>query len=185
VAATPRAQRSRSGAVPSEQAYVSAQQPASAQDARFPSAHAYASWPCGVVEAAPEGTPAPGRLSLAEASAVLPAAVRMRSSEEFTAVVRFGRRAGCSTLVVHALTTAADASGGTPRIGLIVGRAVGGAVSRNRTRRQLRHLMRSRLGSLPTSCRVVIRALRPAGGASSATLASDLDRCLARALAMR
>ncbi|HYJ66843.1 MAG TPA: ribonuclease P protein component [Nocardioidaceae bacterium] len=113
---------------------------------------------------------------------MLPAAARMRSSEEFTAVVRFGRRAGCPTLVVHALAVSPEVASASARVGLIVGRAVGGAVARNRTRRQLRHLMRDRLRSLPTSCRVVIRALRPAGGSSSATLASDLDRCLARVL---
>jgi ribonuclease P protein component len=110
----------------------------------------------------------------------MPARTRLRSSGEFAAVLRAGRRAGSRTVVVHALAPAAGASPTSPLVGFIVGRTVGGAVVRNRTRRRLRHLMRERLDRLPVACHVVVRALAPAGSASSVTLGSDLDRCLAQ-----
>ena len=93
--------------------------------------------------------------------------------------MRHGRRAGSRTVVVHVLP-AADEERTSPQVGFVVGRAVGGAVVRNRTRRRLRHLMRERLDALPAGSRVVVRALPPAGSASSRVLAADLDRCLAQ-----
>ena len=69
-----------------------------------------------------------------------------------------------------------------PQVGFIVGRAVGGAVTRNAVRRRLRHLIRDRLGRLPQNARVVVRALPPAGSLTSAALAADLDAALERLL---
>lgn len=66
------------------------------------------------------------------------------------------------------------------RIGLVVSRAVGNSVTRNQVKRRLRHLAREHVSSLPGSAVLVIRALPPAAGASSAELASDLERCLQR-----
>jgi ribonuclease P protein component len=111
---------------------------------------------------------------------VLPAGARIRSREEFRAVVRGGRRAGSATVVVHALVDRPGQPGDSPRIGFIVGRTVGGAVTRNRVRRRLRHLMRERLASLPDAPLIIVRALTPAGVASTRRLAADLDHCLTR-----
>lgn len=110
----------------------------------------------------------------------MPAGARLRSSSEFATVIRTGRRAGSRTVVVHALTPAEGVAGGSPRVGFVVGRAVGGAVVRNRTRRRLRQLMVERIDAVPAACRMVVRALAPAGSASSRVLGSDLDRCLAQ-----
>ena len=51
------------------------------------------------------------------------------------------------------------------RIGFVVGRGVGGSVVRSQVSRRLRH---------------VVRALGPAGAATSAALAADVDRAFAR-----
>jgi ribonuclease P protein component len=110
---------------------------------------------------------------------VLPAAARIRSHQEFAAVMRTGRRAGSRTVVVHALGPDAGATDAATRIGFVVGRAVGGAVARNQVRRRLRHLMRDRLSTLPASSRFVVRALAPAVDVSYRTLGTDVDRCLA------
>jgi ribonuclease P protein component len=64
------------------------------------------------------------------------------------------------------------------RVGFIVGRNVGGAVVRNRVRRRLRHLLRDRVGVLAPGTLIVVRALAPAAGASSAELANDVDSAL-------
>ncbi|VXC51360.1 Ribonuclease P protein component (fragment) [Aeromicrobium sp. 9AM] len=60
-------------------------------------------------------------------------------------------------------------------------KAVGSAVDRNRVKRQLRHLMRDRVGALPEGSRVVVRALPAAHGVRATTLAEHLDAALARA----
>jgi ribonuclease P protein component len=106
---------------------------------------------------------------------VLPAAHRLRSSREFTSVVRGGRRAGRPLLTVHLDT---DGTGRTA--GLVVSKAVGGSVVRHRVSRRLRHLLASRLAELPEGTRLVVRAAPAAGSASSAELGADLDRALAR-----
>jgi len=64
------------------------------------------------------------------------------------------------------------------RAGFVVSKAVGGAVVRNRVRRRLRHLMRSRLDLLPDRTDVVVRALPGAANRTYAALGADLDGAL-------
>lgn len=66
------------------------------------------------------------------------------------------------------------------RVGFVVSKAVGTAVTRNRVKRRLRHLMRERVPVLGDGSLVVVRALPPAAEASYADLGVELDRCLAR-----
>lgn len=71
-----------------------------------------------------------------------------------------------------------------PRVGLVVSKAVGNAVVRNRVKRRLRHLAREHLaglGSLPGPVVLVVRALPAAATASYVELGRDLARCLDRA----
>ena len=108
---------------------------------------------------------------------MLPRAHRLTASGDFRRATREGRRAGSTTLVVHLLVT----PGTEPvRVGFVVSKAVGNAVTRNRVQRRLRHLAREHLASLPGSAVLVVRALPAAAAASSAELASDLERCLGR-----
>jgi len=78
-------------------------------------------------------------------------------------------------LVVHAHPAGPDVP---TRVGFIVGRNVGGSVVRHRVQRRLRHLLRDRVGAIEPGTLVVVRALAPAAGASSAELATDLDSAL-------
>jgi ribonuclease P protein component len=111
---------------------------------------------------------------------VLPAERRLRRREDFTATVRHGRRAAATGLVVHVLSRPTA----TPsRAGFIVGRSVGPAVDRNRLRRQLRHLLVPRLGSLPTGTDVVVRVTPAAATVGRRRLATTLDQVLDRAAA--
>src|SRR6185369_5030185 len=73
--------------------------------------------------------------------------------------LRMRTRAGRATLVVHYL--APDPAAGqapTARVGFVVGRTVGNSVTRHRTVRRLRHLVRDRLGRLPAGSILVVRA---------------------------
>ena len=114
---------------------------------------------------------------------MLPAAHRLTSARSFRSVIRDGRRAGSRTLVVHlALDPGAGHEGGTPRVGLVVSRAVGNSVVRHRVQRRLRHLVREQLDVLPASALLVVRATPAAAGAASRELGADLDRCLQRVM---
>ena len=117
---------------------------------------------------------------------MLPAAHRLKDGATFREAIRSGRRAGRRTLVVHLLVggtvagTDARIDPVPPRVGFVVSKAVGNAVIRNQVKRRLRHLAREHVSSLPGSAVLVVRALPPAAGASSAELANDLERCLQR-----
>ena len=107
---------------------------------------------------------------------MLPAVHRLRSSTDFSEVVRRGRRAGRPTLTVHLL----PGPEGPVRAGLVVSKAVGGSVVRHQVARRLRHQLRDRLLALPAGTRLVVRAAAPAGTATSAALGSDLDVALGK-----
>ncbi|MDQ4102652.1 MAG: ribonuclease P protein component [Actinomycetota bacterium] len=118
---------------------------------------------------------------------MLPAATRLTRRDDFATAVQRGRRAARGSVVVHlACACAGDSVSSVgppadPKVGFIVGRAVGGSVVRHRVQRRLRHLMRRRLADLPPGALVVVRALPSSAGAGSAELAEDLDRALRRA----
>jgi ribonuclease P protein component len=105
------------------------------------------------------------------------AAHRLTGSAQFSLAIRTGRRAGSDTLVVH---LARPGAAGPPRIGFVVSRAVGNAVTRNRVKRRLRELVRVERERLPTGSLLVVRALPAAASASYGELRSDLARCLSR-----
>jgi ribonuclease P protein component len=105
---------------------------------------------------------------------VLPAAARLRRRQEFTDVVRRGRRTSRGPLTFHLVS---DAAGAT-QVGFVIGKVVGPAVVRNRLRRRLRHLLRTRLVGLPVGTRLVVRARPGAGELDSAALGALLDVAL-------
>jgi ribonuclease P protein component len=102
----------------------------------------------------------------------------MRRSADFQQTVRRGARGGRDTLVVH-LTTTTDP--GPPAVGLVVSKAVGNAVTRNRVRRRLRALLAARVHRWAPGTLVVVRAQPDAASATSAQLARDLDGGIAAA----
>ena len=98
-------------------------------------------------------------------------------------------------MVVHLLVdTAAGATSDAPdrgtapivpsvaRAGLVVAKAVGPAVTRNRVKRRLRHLLREQLADLPSASRVVVRARPDAALADYGQLREALRRSLGTAL---
>jgi ribonuclease P protein component len=117
---------------------------------------------------------------------VLSARHRLRSSTDFATVFRGARgaggsRAGSRIIVVHINKTDVRA-GLPPRVGLVVSKAVGNAVVRNRTKRVLRALMSDRIDRLPAGVDVVIQAKTDLPAVPTAVLAQDLDKLLATVL---
>ena len=113
---------------------------------------------------------------------MLAAGRRLRRSGDFTAAVRAGRRAGRGGLVVHLLIT--DPTN-PARAGFVVSRAVGNAVTRNRVRRRLRHLVRSHMAELPPGADLVVRVLPAAATQSYDQLGSDLAAAITAARTAR
>jgi ribonuclease P protein component len=113
----------------------------------------------------------------------LATAQRLRRRGEFAAAVRGGRRAGRGVIVVHlVLPEPGSGPARSPRAGFVVSKAVGGAVVRNRVKRQLRHLVRTRLAVLPEGADLVVRTRPEAAGRSASELAVDLDAALDAAM---
>lgn len=102
----------------------------------------------------------------------------MRSTEEFRNAVRRGVRTGRATLVVHA---SAPGSVEGVRVGFVVSKAVGDAVTRNRVKRRLRHLCVLELPQTPPGTRVVVRAL-PRAATHPHEVADDLDKAWEKTL---
>jgi ribonuclease P protein component len=103
---------------------------------------------------------------------LLPAAARIRRRDDFSAAIRGGSRTGRTLLTGHLLI---EPGAAPPRVGFVVSRAVGGAVVRNKVRRRLRELVRSRLNSLPAGSLLVVRANPRAATARQSELAAELD----------
>jgi ribonuclease P protein component len=120
---------------------------------------------------------------------VLSSTNRLTSPEHFREVVRRGRRRGGQLIVVHLWASATPIQHGSlpagPRVGFVVSRAVGPAVTRNLVKRRLRHLSRGRLDLLPPGSMLVVRALPAAAEASYDELAHELDRCLIKVSATK
>lgn len=92
-------------------------------------------------------------------------------------------RAGSRTLMVHVYQRDDVVIQGGPRFGLVVSKQVGNAVTRHAVSRKLRNVVvqRELVDKLGRSCDVVIRALPPAGAATSDELARDLEKALDKA----
>ena len=68
------------------------------------------------------------------------------------------------------------------RVGFVVSKAVGNAVTRNRVKRRLRHLVAAALPTLPGGVELVVRAL-PAAAAQPERVVHDLEGALQAAMA--
>ncbi|MDN5717584.1 MAG: ribonuclease P protein component [Janibacter sp.] len=115
---------------------------------------------------------------------MLPARHRLTDRADFAATIRGrgARRHGSRLLVVHARVadaTQTDARGdSSPRVGLVVSKAVGNAVIRTRVKRRLRAQAALLLTQLPVGTDLVIRANPAAADASSADLGAAMRHCL-------
>ena len=107
---------------------------------------------------------------------MLPAAARLHTPAQFTAVTRGGRRAADPLLVVHLLRRDPAPS----RAGFIVSKKVGNSVIRHRVTRRLREIARATLPTLPPGTDLVVRALPQAADADSGALRAAMDGAIRR-----
>ncbi len=83
-----------------------------------------------------------------------PRAARLLRRADFDRVYRTGKKHFTGSLTVFFLPRASPEGG--PRVGLTVGRMLGGAVARNRIRRRLREAVRLQRGQLRASVDLVL-----------------------------
>jgi len=110
---------------------------------------------------------------------------RLSRSRDFDAVYRQGRSVSTRFLVLYAF--AREGSEGDSRLGIAIPRKVGGAVARNRIKRQLRELWRERLDRVPAGSDYVLVARPGLAEAAEARgfrwLGDRLDEVLGKAAA--
>jgi ribonuclease P protein component len=102
---------------------------------------------------------------------------RLASEADFRRTRSEGRSWAHPMLGLHARRTGAAHF----RAGIAVGKRVGGAVQRNRVKRRVRELLRSRLAELTPGWDVVISARPPAANATFVELGAAIDQLLGRA----
>ena len=102
----------------------------------------------------------------------------MRTSAQFSTTVRSGARSGRRNVVVSVRCGTGEPS----RVGFVVSKAVGNAVTRNRVKRRLRELSAQTVRERPHGVDLVVRALPPAAAASWEELGRDYRSALDTAL---
>lgn len=123
----------------------------------------------------PRAAPRAGRDWLSDP--LLPRSNRLRDSRAFRVVYGRGRSWASPLVVLHALPTAGDAL----LVGVTAGKKVGGAVERNRAKRQLREAIRHRLPELRRGYQLVFVARAAMCGAHFTAVQAAVDALLARA----
>ena len=106
----------------------------------------------------------------------LPRQERLRKGAEVEAVFRCGAVAKGRWLIVRAMGNGR----GFSRVAIAVGKAAGGAVTRNRLRRRLRAAYRAVKELLPAGWDLVLQCRPAAGEAAFADLAADLQKTVER-----
>ena len=161
---------------------IPAEQSASQEEARFPSADEDQARPRDPVAPAPQGPQAadgltlnrsgsPGRTSCLEREAE-----RIRSSRDYRRAYRRGRRVHGRIAVFHVRRNEV----GHARLGLTASRRVGGAVARNRLRRRVREHYRQQVGRERLPAVDVVVHLKPAAAdVGRRTFYRELDRLFA------
>lgn len=109
---------------------------------------------------------------------MLPVGNRVRSSEDFRRAFRSGLKAGTRNLILH---VALDSESHASRVGFVVSKSIGNAVTRNRVKRRLRAIAHERLKQMSPGI-YVVRALPQSSRSEFIHLERDFDLALSRVL---
>ena len=113
-----------------------------------------------------------------------PKSARLLKHADFERVYNSGERLFCKDLTVFFVRGARGSSEANPssdavRIGLTVGRALGGAVVRNRIKRRVREALRKHLGELSPPLDVVVNPKKSAAEVEFLDLEEQVRQSLA------
>ena len=107
-------------------------------------------------------------------SAIFPKSKRLLKHADFDRVYREGRRQVSRNMSVFYLEQAN--THGAVRVGITVGRALGGAVARNRVKRRMREVVRRHLTELTGALDVVINPRKSAADMEFAELEKEVEQ---------
>jgi ribonuclease P protein component len=107
-------------------------------------------------------------------SRAYPKAVRLRRRREFLALQRIGRRRHTPSFVI----LQAPSATGTSRLGVTVSARVGNAVVRNRVKRLVREVFRTKRHALPALLDIVVIGKPDSANITHAHAATELERAL-------
>ncbi len=110
------------------------------------------------------------------AAAAFPKSARLLKHADFERVYQQGRRHFSTSMTVFFLER--EVAGG-PRVGLTVGKVLGGAVTRNRIKRRVREAVRRHLLPLTANVDVVINPKKSASAMETAKLEAEIERAFA------
>lgn len=91
-------------------------------------------------------------------------------------------RAGVSSARGTIVVKVAHVEGGRTLVGLVVSKAIGGAVVRNAVKRRLRAIVSEMMEALPPGRAILVRALPSAAGATYGALKKDVQEATRSAL---
>jgi ribonuclease P protein component len=96
---------------------------------------------------------------------VLPVSARLTTPHDFARTTKSGIRVTTQHFVgyLHITPASIEQSPQQPRVGLIIGKSVGGSVRRHRVSRQIRHAIAPLLSRFPSGSLIVIRGLKSSG----------------------
>jgi ribonuclease P protein component len=112
----------------------------------------------------------------AKGSFLFPRSARLLKHAAFDRVYREGQRIFSSNVTVFFRQRGAEEPFGGPRVGLTVGRVLGGAVERNRIKRRIRDAVRHSLAALSIPVDVVINPKKAVLKADFGQLQGELRR---------
>ncbi len=103
-----------------------------------------------------------------------PRAARLTCKPEFKRVFELGEKVRGYAFLCYILVDGAD----RPRVGLVVSRKVGNAVTRNRVKRHIREFFRLNRHRMPPGTQVVVVGRGASASMTSAACARELNRML-------
>ena len=110
---------------------------------------------------------------------------RLRKASDFALASKGMRVSGENFLLYVAAPTNGERSGAPVKVGLIVGKNVGGSVVRHRVSRQLRHAIAPHLAKFPAGSLLLFRAHPGAAQKTELNLAGEITSLVTKYLARR
>lgn len=116
---------------------------------------------------------------------MLPAGHRIRKSKEFSEVFRKGARVGSKKFVIHYFLDHQDAGlsqnmEDDVKVGFVVPKTIGNAVTRNLVKRRLRSFFRPIVKNFPAGARVVVRALPGSQQINFVQITIEIEKLIGR-----